>query len=77
VLTSGGLFACTLETHDGGGVILGQGLRYQHAAPYVGEALRQAGLRQLQLQPASTRDESGVAVPGLVVVAAEMRGASC
>jgi predicted TPR repeat methyltransferase len=50
VLSADGLFACTLETHDG-------------------EALKQAGLAQLHAARVSTRDESGVPVPGLVVVA--------
>lgn len=69
VLALDGLFACTCETHDGDGVILGQGLRYQHAAGYVGETLEAAGLKPLHQAKVSTRDESGVAVPGLVVVA--------
>jgi predicted TPR repeat methyltransferase len=69
VLSADGLFACTLETHDGEGVILGAGLRYAHGASYVGEALKQAGLAQLHAARVSTRDESGVPVPGLVVVA--------
>lgn len=68
VLSPDGLFACTLETHDGDGVILGAGLRYAHSAGYVGEALTKAGLTQLHLAKVSTRDESGVPVPGLVVV---------
>lgn len=69
VLTADGLFACTLETHDGDGVILGAGLRYAHGARYVAEALQQARLLQLHAARVSTRDESGVPVPGLVVVA--------
>jgi predicted TPR repeat methyltransferase len=69
VLSSGGLFACTLETHDGDGVILGAGLRYAHSAGYVSEALTKAGLAQLHAASVSARDESGVPVPGLVVVA--------
>jgi predicted TPR repeat methyltransferase len=77
VLTADGLFASTLETHDGDGVVLGQGLRYQHAASYLGEALRTAGMQQLHLARASTRDESGVAVPGLVVVARRTRVPPC
>ena len=32
VLAPGGLFAFTLETHRGEGVILGEGLRYAHSA---------------------------------------------
>jgi predicted TPR repeat methyltransferase len=69
VLSPDGLFACTLETHDGDGVILGAGLRYAHSAGYVAEALKQVGLVQLHTARVSTRDESGVPVPGLVVVA--------
>jgi predicted TPR repeat methyltransferase len=70
VLSDDGLFACTFETHEGDSVILGAGLRYAHSAGYVGEALLQAGLTQLHAARVSTRDESGVPVPGLVVVAA-------
>jgi predicted TPR repeat methyltransferase len=69
VLSDDGLFACTFETHEGDGVILGAGLRYAHSAEHVGEALRQAGLAQLHAARVSTRDESSVPVPGLVVVA--------
>lgn len=69
VLSSDGLFVCTLETHDGDGVILGQQLRFAHGAAYVSQALDAAGLRQRHLAPVSTRDESAVPVPGLVVVA--------
>jgi len=69
VLSFDGLFACTLETHEGEGVILGVGLRYAHSAGYVGDVLVQAGLKQLQAERVSTRDESGVPVPGLAVVA--------
>jgi predicted TPR repeat methyltransferase len=69
VLAEDGLFACTLETHGGGGVILGHGLRYAHSAAYIEDALKQAGLTQRHAARVSTRDESGVPVPGLVVVA--------
>jgi predicted TPR repeat methyltransferase len=69
VLSADGLFACTLETHEGEGVILGAGLRYAHSASHVGEALKQAGLTQLHAAGVSTRDESGIPVPGLAVVA--------
>ncbi|MDQ8730361.1 methyltransferase domain-containing protein [Bradyrhizobium sp. LHD-71] len=69
VLSSDGLFACTLETHEGDGVILGVGLRYQHNGVYLRQTLQDAGLRALHLAIISTRDESGVPVPGIVVVA--------
>jgi predicted TPR repeat methyltransferase len=70
-LSSDGLFVCTLETHEGEGVILGPGLRYAHSAAYVGAALAAAGLRQDYIAPVSTREESAVPVPGLVVVASK------
>lgn len=69
VLSADGLLACTLETHDGAGVVLGAGLRYAHSAGYVEDALKSAGLTGLHLAQVSTRDESGAPVPGLVVVA--------
>ena len=40
VLTPGGLFAFTAETHDGEGVLLGEGLRYAHSAAYVRASVR-------------------------------------
>ena len=44
VLTPGGLLAFTAETHQGDGVILVEGLRYAHSAPYVRGAIAAAGL---------------------------------
>ena len=68
VLVSDGLFAFTVETHDGCGVILGQGLRYAHAAAYVRTAIADAGLTLLRLEELSARNEDHAPVPGLVVV---------
>jgi predicted TPR repeat methyltransferase len=39
VLAPGGLLAFTTETHDGEGVVIGQGLRYAHAAAYMRAAV--------------------------------------
>jgi predicted TPR repeat methyltransferase len=69
VLAAGGTLAFTLETHDGSGVILGEGLRYAHAAEYVRLAINEAGLKLLTLEPASPRNENNEPVRGLVVVA--------
>jgi predicted TPR repeat methyltransferase len=69
VLQEGGLFALTVETHAGDGVILGAGLRYQHGAGYLHDSLIAAGLKPLAISKASTRDESGEPVPGQVAVA--------
>ena len=69
VLASGGLLAFTAETHGGEGVIIGQGLRYAHAAGYVRDAVDHAGLALALLEDRSARNEDHAPVPGLVVVA--------
>jgi predicted TPR repeat methyltransferase len=70
VLRPDGLFAFTVETHAGDGVVLGEKLRYAHGEPYVRAALATAGLAVVDLRPAWARTENGVPVPGLVVMAA-------
>jgi predicted TPR repeat methyltransferase len=72
VLVSGGVLACTLETHDRDGVVLGEGLRYAHSADYVRGAIAKAGLKLLKLEPASPRNENNEPVRGLVVVAEKL-----
>jgi predicted TPR repeat methyltransferase len=69
VLVAGGTLAFTLETHDGSGVVLGEGLRYAHAAEYARGAITRAGLKLLTLEPASPRNENNEPVRGLVIVA--------
>jgi predicted TPR repeat methyltransferase len=69
VLAPGGLIAFTVETHGGDGVILGEGLRYAHAAGYVRAGLGEAGLVLSRLDDLSARNEDNAPVPGLVVVA--------
>ncbi len=69
VLTPGGLFAFTLESHAGEGVVLGEGLRYAHGVAGVRALIESAGLVLERLEPASARNESGAQVPGLVAVA--------
>lgn len=70
VLAQGGLFAFTLETHDGAGVILRETLRYAHSAALARELGEAAGFAVVLLDEASTRSEKGVPVPGLVCVLA-------
>jgi predicted TPR repeat methyltransferase len=72
VLVTGGVIAFTLETHDGDGVVLGEGLRYAHSANYVRGAIGKAGLKLLTLEPASPRIENNEPVRGLVVVAEKL-----
>jgi len=69
VLAPAGLFAFSVETHEGDGVVLGEKLRYAHGAAHVSAALAQAGLALLRLDPAVTRKEGGQDVPGLIAVA--------
>jgi predicted TPR repeat methyltransferase len=69
VLGPDGLFAFTVETHTGAGMILGETLRYAHAPAHVREVLARAGLRPIAAEPASIRSEKGVPVSSLVVVA--------
>ena len=69
VLAPGGVLTFTLETHKGDGVIIGEGLRYAHAAEYVRERIAAAGLALAHLEQASPRNEDNQPVPGLVVVA--------
>jgi predicted TPR repeat methyltransferase len=69
VLSPGGVFAFTVETHSGKGVELGEKLRYRHGAGHVREALEAAGLRVLQLSPVTTRTEADADVPGLLALA--------
>jgi len=68
-LAPGGLLAFTVETHAGDDAILGAKLRYQHGAAHVRAAVAGAGLTPMSLGEASARQEAGIAVPGLVVVA--------
>jgi predicted TPR repeat methyltransferase len=69
VLVPGGLLAFTAETHDGEGVILGEGLRYAHGAACVRASIEAAGLALSRLENLSARNEDNTPVPGLVVVA--------
>lgn len=71
VLKPQGLLAFTVETNPGKGVVLGQGLRYAHAADYLRDAIAGAGLKLCAITPASTRTEAGEPVPGFVVTASK------
>ena len=71
VLMAGGLVAFTTETHAGEGVIIGEGLRYAHAAAHVRAAVEAAGLKLSLLEDRSARNEDNIPVPGLVAVASK------
>ena len=69
VLRPGGALAFTVQALARDGYRLGPDLRFAHAATYVAAALGAAGLVLASLEPQSTRQDGGVPVPGLVVVA--------
>src|SRR5580693_1902803 len=63
VLVPGGLLAFTAETHQGDGVIIGEGLRYAHGADYVRASIVDAGLALSRLEVLSARNEDNAPVP--------------
>jgi predicted TPR repeat methyltransferase len=69
LLYADALFAFTVEMHAGEGVVLGEKLRYAHSETVVRDMIASSGLALHCIEQASTRNESGVAVPSLVVVA--------
>lgn len=69
VLAPGGLLAFSLERHEGNGFVMGEGRRYAHSASYVRASIEAAGLVALRHDQQSIRNEGGVPVPGLVIVA--------
>lgn len=71
-LAPDGLFACTLETHEGDGLLLRETLRYAHGRAHLTAAADGSGLAVVHLAAASIRMEHGVPVPGLVAVLAHL-----
>ncbi len=69
VLEPDGLLAFTVQSHDGEGVVVGDDRRFAHAEGWLRERLVEAGLTPVLVEPASTRQDRGAPVPGLLVVA--------
>ncbi len=74
VLTPGGLFAFTVQHHNGRGFALGEDARFAHSAAYLRAMRHAAGLRTFLLEPASTRQDRGEDVPGLLAVFGKPQG---
>jgi predicted TPR repeat methyltransferase len=68
VLASGGLFAFTAESHDRRGYVLGAQTRYAHSRTYIERVTSGAGLTIRLMQNASTRNNNGTEVGGLIAV---------
>jgi predicted TPR repeat methyltransferase len=69
VLKRGGVLAFSVQSHAGDGVIVGDDRRFAHAESWLRQRLDEAKLSVIAVEPASTRQDRGVAVPGLLVVA--------
>jgi predicted TPR repeat methyltransferase len=67
-LTSTGLLAFTVETHDGNKVILRDTLRFAHSVAYLCAAADAAKFDILRLEKVSTRIERNLPVDGLLAV---------
>jgi predicted TPR repeat methyltransferase len=65
-LGPGGLFAFTLETHEGDGPRLSDRLRVAHAPAGVVTEAREAGLVRWAMSEGSVRQETGAAVAGMI-----------
>ena len=68
VMTRDGLLAFTVQSHDGEGVVVGQDRRFAHAEEWLRQRLEETDLRIVALEAVSTRQDRGVAVPGLLAV---------
>ncbi|CCG41279.1 tetratricopeptide repeat protein [Magnetospirillum molischianum] len=65
-LKPGGVFACTLERCDDQDYRLGAGNRYAHSAGYVEAQAKACGFAVVLFEPAVSRREAGLDVPGWV-----------
>jgi predicted TPR repeat methyltransferase len=68
VLTRDGLLVFTVQSHAGEGVVVGQDRRFAHAEGWLRQRLAETGLDIVLLEAVSTRQDRGVAVPGLLTV---------
>jgi predicted TPR repeat methyltransferase len=68
VLKRDGLFAFTVQAHEGEGFILGEDARYAHSEAYLRELADKAGFTMVIVECISTREDRGVPVPGVLVV---------
>jgi len=67
-LKADGLFAFTVQRHEGDGFMLGAEHRFSHGHAYVEALAATTGFDVLLLREAVSRREKGVDVPGLVAI---------
>ena len=68
-LTGDGLAAFSVQSRADGDFSLGPELRFSHSQSYLRRVLAAAALTPVLLEAASTRQDKGVDVPGLICVA--------
>ena len=68
VLRREGLFAFTVQAHEGDGFVLGEDARYAHGEAYLRELADAVGFTMVIFERVSTREDRGVPVPGFLVV---------
>jgi predicted TPR repeat methyltransferase len=69
VLAPNGLFAFTMETHAGAGMVLCETLRYAHARAHVQTTLAASGLAPVVEDGSPIRSEKGAPVSSLTIAA--------
>jgi predicted TPR repeat methyltransferase len=68
VLKREGLFAFTVQAHEGQGFVLGEDARYAHSETYVRDLAETVGFTMVICERVSTREDRGVPVPGFLCV---------
>ena len=68
VLKREGLFAFTVQAHEGEGFVLGEDARYAHGETYLRGLAEAAGFEVVIFERVSTREDRGVPVPGFMCV---------
>lgn len=69
-LARDGLFAFSVQAHEGEGFVLGEDARYAHSERYLRALAVAQGFAVVLLERASTRQDRGEDVPGIVAVLA-------
>lgn len=68
VLKRGGLFAFTVQAHEGEGFVLGEDARYAHGEAYLRALAAESGFDLVLFERVATRQDRGRPVPGFLVV---------
>jgi predicted TPR repeat methyltransferase len=68
VLGRDGLFAFTVQAHEGDGVVLGEDARYAHGESHLRGLAAAAGFSMALFEPVSTRQDRDLDVPGFLLV---------